>query len=488
MFKAKMKSSTNTQPTRLEAYQLLHNGILAFSRAEQAGMRVDVEYCKRKQAHLKRKIERANRKFEESKLAQYWQKTFGNKYNNNSNWQFAEILYRKKRIPLPNGNPPNENPRAQAGPVDQEALRAIAAKQPEINYILDVRKLQNTHDFLGRFLREQVREYIHPFLNLHTVRTYRPSTDSPNLANVPKRDKWMMNVVRKALYPRPGHRLLEVDFSGIEVMIAACLHKDPNMLKYIKDPKSDMHGDVAKQIFMLSKYDKEIQKKGLKAIPEFKYFRDATKNSFIFPQFYGDYYKNNADSFCEWLKLPIGKFKKGDGVGMPDGTTIADHLIKKRIASHTDFVEHLRQIEDDFWGRRFKVYSQCKDKWVREYQRKGHFDLVTGFRCSGVMRKNEVINYRIQGPAFHCLLWCFIEIDRISREENWDSRLINQVYDSMVVDAHPDELEHVAKTIHNVATIELPKAWPWIIVPLEIEADVCGVDEPWSEKKAFKLS
>jgi DNA polymerase I-like protein with 3'-5' exonuclease and polymerase domains len=124
---------------------------------------------------------------------------------------------------------------------------------------------------------------------------------------------------------------------------------------------------------------------------------------------------------------------------------------------------------------------------VKEYQRKGYFDLVTGFRCSGVMRKNEVINYRIQGPAFHCLLWCFIQIDKISQEEGWDSRLINQVYDSMVVDAHPDELEYVAKTIHHVATVELPKAWPWIIVPLEIEADACEVDEPWSEKKPYKL-
>ena len=60
-----------------------------------------------------------------------------------------------------------------------------------------------------------------------------------------------MNMCRKALFPRPGHQLLEADFSGLEVRIAACYHKDKTMVKYITDPTTDMHGDMAKQIFMI---------------------------------------------------------------------------------------------------------------------------------------------------------------------------------------------------------------------------------------------
>ena len=39
-----------------EAYNLLHQGTLAFARAEQQGMRIDVEYCERKKTLLTKKI------------------------------------------------------------------------------------------------------------------------------------------------------------------------------------------------------------------------------------------------------------------------------------------------------------------------------------------------------------------------------------------------------------------------------------------------
>ena len=64
-----------------------------------------------------------------------------------------------------------------------------------------------------------------------------------------------MKTTRKALYPRPGHQLLEVDYSGLEVRIAACYHKDPVMLKYI-NTGYDMHADMAAQIFMIDDFDK----------------------------------------------------------------------------------------------------------------------------------------------------------------------------------------------------------------------------------------
>jgi DNA polymerase-1 len=103
------------------------------------------------------------------------------------------------------------------------------------------------------------------------------------------------------------------------------------------------------------------------------------------------------------------------------------------------------------------------------------------------MDKNMVINYPIQGTAFHCLLWSFIQINKISIAEGWRSRLIGQVHDSMVLDVHPDELNHVASTIQRVTCKDLPKAWSWIIVPLEVEADLCPVDASWADKQPYKL-
>ena len=103
----------------------------------------------------------------------------------------------------------------------------------------------------------------------------------------------------------------------------------------------------------------------------------------------------------------------------------------------------------------------------------------TGFTCSGLMRKNEIINYPIQGSAFHCLLYTFIRMDEIMREEKWKSKLIGQIHDDIVVDADPDEAEHIEATAHKIVKEDLPEMWDWIIIPLDIDVDKYEIDGPW---------
>ena len=159
------------------------------------------------------------------------------------------------------------------------------------------------------FEREQVKGILHPQFNLHNVISYRSSSDSPNFQNMPKRDKEIMKIVRSAIYPRRGNMLMEVDFSGLEVSIAACYHKDPVMMKYLTSDHSDMHGDMAQQIFLIKDFNRDL--------PEHKNLRQAAKNGFVFPQFYGDYYKNNAIGLCQWVSLPQTTWKTGQGSQLP---------------------------------------------------------------------------------------------------------------------------------------------------------------------------
>jgi DNA polymerase I-like protein with 3'-5' exonuclease and polymerase domains len=117
------------------------------------------------------------------------------------------------------------------------------------------------------------------------------------------------------------------------------------------------------------------------------------------------------------------------------------------------------------------------------YRKKGYFQMHTGFICSGIMGRNEVVNYPVQGSAFHCLLWSFIQMDKIMRKEHWDTKLVGQIHDSIILDVLPDELSHVKETLYDVTTKKLPQTWKWIIVPLKIDIDEYGVDEPWLEKE-----
>ena len=302
------------------------------------------------------------------------------------------------------------------------------------------------------------------------------SSERINFQNIPKRDKDAMKATRRAIFPSKGNQLMESDFSSMEVRLSCAYNNDPVLKKYVTNPDSDMHGDMAEQIFFIKKLDPSI--------PGHKILRQAAKNGFIFPQFYGDYYVNCAENAGhKWGKLPKGRWKVTDGIELENGITLAEHLIAHGIKNYSDFEDHMKTIEKDFWGRRFRIYQEWKDKWWEDYQQKGYIDLLTGFRRTGIMTKNECINTPIQGTAFHCLLWSFIETDRISQQEKWKTRLIGQIHDSMVFDVYPDELEHVKKVIYQVSCINIREHWKWINVPLNIDIELYPVNGPWDEKK-----
>lgn len=455
------------------ASDLLLKGIQALARMERQGIRVDLDIAAESHKQLTTSIDSLTIKFKSSKFYGHWDKSSGGKVNIDSNEQLGHFLYKTKKIK------PTKLSTTGKGSVDEEALRGLNI--PELTDLLQIRKFKKLRDtYLNNFISESVDGFIHPVFNLHTVSTYRSSSDSPNFQNIPVRDEEAKKLIRSCLFPRIGHRLLEVDFSGIEVGIAACYHKDPMMIKYIKDTTTDMHGDMAKQIFFLDRIDKKV--------PALKHLRNAAKNGFVFPQFYGDYYKNNADSLSDWGKLPTGgKYKPTDGMMLHTGDNLGGHLIKNGIKSIDHFIDHLEKIERHFWGVRFPVYNAWKKKWFKKYQSKGYFDMKTGFRCYGIMNRKEVTNYPVQGAAFHCLLWSLIRIDEIMREEQWQTKIIGQIHDSMVFDVYPPELDHVVKTVKRVTEVELLEVWDWIIIPLTIEAEICDIDESWYHKKDLKL-
>lgn len=454
-----------TKPNLLAAYKLFHEGTLAFGRAEQAGIRVDVNYCIKEDKRLSDVISELESKFYATKFYRHWAHAFTTKVNIYSGQQLSTYLYKIKKLE------PAKTTASGQGGSDEESLTQLNIQ--ELNDLLHIKKLKKLKDtYLAGFMREQVNGFIHPSFNLHLVKTYRSSSDNPNFQNLPKRDKEAMKIIRKALFARYGHQLMAVDFGGLEVRIAACYHKDPTMLKYINDSTTDMHGDMAVQIFKLKKLDKSL--------PEHKVLRYAAKNGFVFAEFYGDYYKNCAENLaCRLGGLSRGRWKAGEGIPMPGGINLADHLISQGIKNYDEFVYHIQQIENDFWGNRFPVYKRWKEKWWAQYQKLGYIDMYTGFRCTGVMGKNDCINYPVQGAAFHCLLWSFIKVDYELTRLKLDSRIIGQIHDEIILDVHPDEVEIVKNILKQTMTVDIRKEWPWIIVPLEVEMELSEIDGSW---------
>lgn len=486
-FMTRTQGLTEISPIKSDfpnAYKLMHDGILALAKAERQGLRVDVEYCERQKHKLTKKIERIEKKIFDSKFYRHWQHSTRGNVNLNSGTQLGNFLYNVKKL---------EPKKLTAGGLgkgstDEDALKML--KIEELDWIIERSKMLKIRDtYLDGFIKEQIKDTLHTFFNLHIAKTYRSSSQNPNFQNMPTRDEATMRIVRGAVFPRKGNQLLEMDYSGIEVGIAACYHKDRTMIEYLEND-FDMHGDMAAQIFMIDDFDT--------ANKDHSFVRKATKNGFVFPEFYGDYFKNCAVYLAqEWMQLPQGRWKNGMGVKF-EGAHISDHLISKGIKEFgimkkvgnktvtTGFIKHLKEIEENFWEERFPEYAEWKEKHYKQYLKDGYVSLKTGFVCKGVMGKNDAINYPIQGAAFHCLLWTFTEVTKELEKRKAKTRLVGQIHDAVVVDVAPDELLEVYSIIQDIGTRKLKEHFKWINVPIKIDAELCAVDESWATKEKWE--
>src|SRR5690606_33976170 len=143
--------------TTADAYKLLHEGSLALARAEQQGIRVDLEYCEKMKARLTRRIEYLQKKFRETELYEKWRSMFGSRTNIDSRPQLSQVLYKGYGI-----TPPKKT-KTGVGATDDEALRQLIPKFPEIQWIQDIarwRKLRDT--YLEGFTTNQHNGYLHP--------------------------------------------------------------------------------------------------------------------------------------------------------------------------------------------------------------------------------------------------------------------------------------------------------------------------------------
>jgi len=70
---------------------------------------------------------------------------------------------------------------------------------------------------------------------------------------------------------------------------------------------------------------------------------------------------------------------------------------------------------------------------------------------------------------------------------NMKTKIVGQIHDSIIADVPHEELDDYLALANKVMTKDLVKKWKWIILPLEIEAEVCPLNGNWSQKKEVKL-
>lgn len=456
--------------TNAAAYNLLHEGSIAFSQMEANGIRVDVGRLDRTIAKCNEKVKAMADVLREDDVYKTWRKVYGANSDIDSPAQLRHILYKEM------GYEATSQTETGLASTDEEALSKIGI--PFTSTYITRKKYQKLGSTFLTGVRNEVEdELLHAVFNLHLVETYRSSSDTPNFQNLPIRDPRLGKPIRSCFIPRPGHVLVEIDYSAIEVRVAACYHKDPTMLKYIQDGY-DMHKDMAAQCFKLAK--DQVTKAA----------RQEAKGRFVFAEFYGDWFKSVAKSL--WSSIEESHLATAAGV------PLYEHLAALGItergacdpkAKHVQkgtYEDHIQQVEDDFWNRRFKKYGQWRRDWYDQYQETGGFAMHTGFYVKGMFSRNEVINAPVQGSAFHCLLWSLIRINKWFNKAKLRAMVVGQIHDSILLDVHKDEVDDVVAGARGIMVDDLRAAWPWIITPLEVEAEASETN--WHEKKPFSIA
>ena len=168
-------------------------------------------------------------------------------FNLNSTQQLSKALFETLHL-----SPPNSSNKTKAGSYSTAAdvLELMKDMHPVVNLLIEYREIAKLVSTYLEALPKQVNPKtgrVHTSFNQTGSVTGRLASSDPNLQNIPTRTE-LGHKVRKGFVAEPGKVLLSVDYSQIELRIAAHMANDKNMLAAFRAGQ-DIHATTAAAIF-----------------------------------------------------------------------------------------------------------------------------------------------------------------------------------------------------------------------------------------------
>jgi DNA polymerase I-like protein with 3'-5' exonuclease and polymerase domains len=475
-------------PELYNGYTFFHDGLQALAEATIHGIPMDELYYAEQRWTLTERMDKLMAVLTSGEIAEAYKKKTGEELaivnKDFSAKALRVVLFDILKLPK------NKTTATGLDSVDKEVL-AKAGDNGWVGSLLEWRKLHKiVNTYIAQFEREIHEGWMHPWYPLHTTRSTRGSSMSPNFQNIPKREKEAKKVTRQGVVAEPGYRLCAVDYGSQEVRTAAILSGDRALMEYCHQPDSDMHADVAHRIWRID--------------PDWisSMLRFHSKGGFVFSQFYGSYYVSCGIDL--WEKCIIEPLVldtyKGQKLDPQYHVLLKDHLVGTGIITNdehkktklkirgkletvsqqlADFVVHVKTVEQWFWHK-FAGLREWQERMTYEYQRTGYVSMPFGFRRGGLLNNNKIYNTAIQGTAFHFLLWSYIQLTHISRAQ-WRSRLMGQIHDEMMYHMAEGEEQIVLDTTVDVMERQIRERFDWITVPLVAEPEWSPVGGNWTQ-------
>lgn len=203
---------------------------------KKQGITLDVKYLKTLSTKFHKEL---------SELEQSIYKQVGVEFNLNSPKQLGEVLFDTLELKPKNAKKTAGGQRS----TKESELEKLRDEHPIIGEILRYRELQklvSTYiDNLPSLVGEDGKLHS-TFLQTGTT-TGRMASRDPNLQNIPTRSA-EGRAIRKAFLADAGYTLVAIDYSQIELRIAAIISSDPNLTDIFKRGE-DVHRGVALRVF-----------------------------------------------------------------------------------------------------------------------------------------------------------------------------------------------------------------------------------------------
>ena len=262
--------------------------------------------------------------------------------------------------------------------------------------------------------------------------TGRLSSNSPNLQNIPIRTKRGQEV-RKSFIPRDNnHVLLAADYSQIELRIIAALSQEENMMTAFKNGE-DIHASTAAKVFNVD----------IKEVTRAQRSNAKTVN-------FGIVYGVSAFGLSNQTDLNRSEAKE-----LIDTYYETYPKLKAYMSAQVDFAREHGYVETVLGRRRYLKDINSRNAMVR----------------SGAER--NAVNAPIQGSAADIIKLAMINIHKRFKKEKFKSKMLLQVHDELVFDAHKEEIE----IIKPIIKYEMENAFK-MAVPLDVEV---GLGSNWLE-------
>ncbi|MBG7610070.1 MAG: DNA polymerase I [Anaerolineae bacterium] len=388
--------------------------IKVLAEMEMAGIALDIEFLTKMSLTLMDRLK---------KLEQQVYQTVGTPFNLNSPKQLSAALFETLGI-----KPPPGTRKTATGYYSTAVgvLDDLKAAHPVMDLILSYREMEKLRSTYVDALPEQVNPEtgrVHTSYNQAGSRTGRIASSNPNLQNIPIRTN-LGRQVRHAFVAAPGNLLLAVDYSQVELRIAAHMSQDEAMLSAFRSGQ-DIHTTTAAAIYniMLEEVSQQ-QRRHAKAIN------------------FGLIYGMSAFGLTRTTDLTLAE---------------AENFVKTYFDKFPGIRNYIDSIRE----------QAAKDGFVETLLgRRRYFPGLQNVSNQQVRRREEreAINAPIQGTAADIMKVAMLNLDKALNQTQLSARVLLQVHDEVVLECSQSDVKETAALVQSV----MEQAYP---LDIELRTD-----------------